>query len=162
MTEWQQRREKYRSKRYIKMTNAEVRKENNKPITDQETINRSKAIQKGTMITSCLQAYINNNDKLYNSFSDRIKEIVQTIYRNAVNDGNYNYMTMLIDRNDGRVKEVIDVTSHTKDLAPTQAEEEQLDDKFSNKLYQMKAIPQDAQIDPDEAEEVQGTNTLQH
>jgi hypothetical protein len=123
---------------------AKLREENNKPLTNPETINRSKAIQRGKAITSCLQAYIDNNETAFNSYSDRMQKLVKTIYDKAI-DGNPSYLNTAVERYEGKVKEVVDISHSTGDIAPNQEEQSKLDDQFSNKSYMKQEVIEEAE-----------------
>ena len=135
MSEWTERKEKYRSKRYIpekqlKMTNKELREENNKPITG-ETENRSKAIQTGKFISEALKIYISGDEERFNKYSDRLKKLVQTIYQNSI-EGNNSTVQEMLNRVEGKVKDEIIIENKIAQHVPNQEKKEQIVGKFKN------------------------------
>ena len=126
-TEWTDRRELYRSKRYIPekdMTNKELREENNKPITGQ-TETRSRAIQTGKFVSEALKVYISGDEEKFKTYSDRLQKLVQTMYKNSI-EGNNSTVQEMLNRLEGKVRDEIHVDRTISKHIPDQDQESEI------------------------------------
>ena len=133
MSEWIERRERNRSKQYLKykkkqMTNKELRKENNKQITGQ-TENRSRAIQTGKFVSEALKYYIAGDEERFNTYSDRLKILVKTIYNNSI-EGNNSTIQEMLNRLEGKVRDEVIIENRISDHIPDQKKTTEITKKY--------------------------------
>jgi hypothetical protein len=122
------------------MTNQELRNYNNKPFDNPKKEQISKSMQDTKMLTSCLKAYLNNDEEQLKYYSDKTIELVKKLYECAVNNPSSNAMNQVWDRNDGKVKDIVDVRINMTELRPNQLESAELDSQFKEIPYQAAQI----------------------
>jgi hypothetical protein len=123
------RREDTRSRKYIDMTNKELREENNKEITDPETIKRSIGTQQGKFLTDALKAYMRDDTEyLEKHCSDRLIEYVKMIYNNAKN--NSSFIQEINNRIEGKVKDEVIIENKIANHIPDQNKSRVIRDKY--------------------------------
>ena len=121
----------YRALEVERMKNAELRKENNKPIKSEEQAKRSIGTQKGKFITNCIQAVLNNDEDLHLKYNTNTIQFVKKIIENA-EKGNAGIITEILNRTEGKVKDQLEITP-LMNLSPSQEEMRQLENQFTIK-----------------------------
>lgn len=126
----------------------EIRENKNKPanILSMSATNKF-------FISQCLTAYVQGNEKLFNTFSDKTKELVESIFINAIK-GNQSMLDQLLNRIEGKVKETIDLNTSIKSLQPNQEEQQELDNKYKLQPISIKAEPIKTLPEPSNAEQI--------
>lgn len=151
------------------MTQTGIREQNRYKNSNLPANNKSMSATNKYFISQCLTAYVQGNETLFNTFSPKTRELVESIYNNATK-GNQAMLDQLLNRIEGKVKETIDLNTSIKTLQPSQEEIEILENKYrlqptTINIEQIKSLPnasnaEQIDVNTDNNRQCQKTDTL--